>query len=154
MLFWRSFPLSRSVLYVFRCFFCVTPPFSRGVKHGPFSCTLLQGVLSPFCFRSVFARKTLSASNGGLCQCPEVGPKVGQKLSGPLNRDSLPIGDSSAIPSRGQLELRYPLLPPPLGCDMANLRGYTRYPAILENIGAIGIAIPYRAIGRVERLGR
>ena len=37
------------------------------------------------------------------------------------------------IPSRGQLELRYPLPPPSLGCDRANLGGgIARYPAIPE----------------------
>ena len=47
-------------------------------------------------------------------------------------------------------------LPPPLGCDRANLRGggvwcdTLRY---LKNISAIGIAIPYSAIGGLRRLG-
>ena len=38
----------------------------------------------------------------------------------------------SAIPSRGQLELRYPLPPSPLGCDRASFRGYSAIPAILK----------------------
>ena len=56
-------------------------------------------------------------------------------LSGPLNRDRryyLSDTGYSAIPSRGQLELRYPLPPPPLGCDRAILGGIARYPAIPE----------------------
>ena len=50
-------------------------------------------------------------------------------------------------PHRGQLELRYPLPPSPLGCDRANLGGYRRDTLwYLKNIGAIGIAIPKSAI--------
>ena len=40
------------------------------------------------------------------------------------------IPPQSANPSRGQLELRYPLPPPPLGCDRANFRGCSAIPAI------------------------
>ena len=47
-------------------------------------------------------------------------------LSGPLNRDRryyLSDAPVSRHTPRGQLELRYPLPPPSLGCDRANFGG-------------------------------
>ena len=61
----------------------------------------------------------------------------------------------SVMPSRGQLELRCPVLLPPFGCNTANFGGWgtAQYPMISENKVRQGIVIPYSAIVGVERLG-
>ena len=69
----------------------------------------------------------------GCSACPQ-----GKTLQGTfLVAHLTAIGDTisaippySAIPPRGQLELRYPLPPPPLGCDRANLGGYSAIPCV------------------------
>ena len=61
----------------------------------------------------------------------------------------------SAIPPRGQLELRFPLPPLPSAAAIGQIWGGVKRDTLryMKNIGAIGVAIPYSAIGVVERLG-